>query len=169
MSSGIRINQVLAASLFVALGSSAPAVAAVATGNLGVQIQITAECRVVSADTLNFGSHGLLTTNIDQTSNITVQCTSGTPYSIGLGPGASVAATVTTRKMTGPGGATVSYSLFKDSARLQNWGNAIPADLVTGTGNGASQPIPVYGRVAASPTTPAVGLYNDTVAIEVTY
>ncbi|MEP7455012.1 spore coat U domain-containing protein [Phyllobacterium sp. SB3] len=168
MSSGIRVNQVVAASLFVALGSSAPAVAVVATGNLGVQIEITAECRVVSADTLNFGPHGLLVANIDATSTITVQCTSGTPYTVGLGPGTSPGATVTTRKMTGTGGATVDYSLFKDSGYLQNWGNVIPADLVSGTGDGASQAIPVYGRVAAQ-TTPAVGTYNDTVAIEVTY
>lgn len=168
MSSGIRVNQVVAASLFAALGLSSPAVAAVATGNLGVQIQITAECRVVTADLLNFGPHGLLVANIDANSAITIQCTNGTPFTVGLGPGAGAGATIAVRKMTGPGGATVNYTLYKEPTYTQIWGNTVPAELLAGTGTGANQSIPVYGRVTAQ-TTPAVGQYNDTVAIEVTY
>jgi spore coat protein U-like protein len=168
MSSGNRVNQVVAASIFAVLGFSAPAAAAVANGNLGVQIQITAECRVVSASTLDFGSHGLLVANVDSSSVLTVQCTNGTPYTVGLGLGAGSGATLASRKMTGPGGATVNYTLYKDAAYTTLWGNAVPADLVSGTGNGASQAITVYGRVTAQ-TTPAIGTYTDTVAIEVTY
>ncbi len=168
MSSGTKVTQVVAASIFAALGLSAPAMAAVATGTLGVQIQITAECRVVSANTLDFGSHGLLVANVDSTSALTIQCTNGTPYTVGLGLGAGAGATLAARKMTGPGGATVDYTLWKDAAYTAPWGNALPAELVSGTGNGASQAITVYGRVPTQ-TTPAVGTYTDTVAIEVTY
>ncbi|WP_292572156.1 spore coat U domain-containing protein [Mesorhizobium sp.] len=145
-----------------------PAVAAVATGNMTVRITITAECKVQTASDLDFGSKGVIDTNVDQTSTIGVQCTSGQTYNVGLSAGAGAGATVAARKMTGPGAATVNYTLYRDSGRTQPWGDTIGTDTVAGTGTGNVQNLTVYGRVPPQ-ATPAAGVYTDTVAITVTY
>src|SRR5215467_2298540 len=68
------------------------------TSTFTVQVTITASCTINSASTLNFGSQGVLTANVDQTSTIQVQCTNTTLYNIGLNAGTATGATVTTRK-----------------------------------------------------------------------
>src|SRR5262249_49171464 len=137
------------------------------TSTFTVQISITASCTINSASTLNFGTQGVLTANVDQTSTIQVQCTNTTPYNIGLDAGTGSGATVATRKMTS-GGATVSYTIYSDSGRTTVWGNTIGTDTVSATGSGAAQSYTAYGRVPAQ-TTPAPGTYTDTVTVTVTY
>lgn len=142
--------------------------AATATGNMNVRITITAECRVATATDLDFGTSGVIAANVDQTSTIGIQCTNTTPYTISLGVGNGAGATVAVRRMTGPGAATVDYSIYRDIARTQVWGQTIGTDTIGGTGNGAIQNITAYGRVPAQ-TTPAAGAYTDIVQITVTY
>ena len=142
--------------------------AATATGQFNVTITIAAECLVNSATDLDFGSSGVIAANIDAQSTITVQCTASTPYTIGINAGTGGGATVTNRLMTGPGAATVSYSVFRDAARTLNWGTTIGTDTLAGTGNGSLQPITVYGRVPPQ-ATPAAGTYSDTLTVTVTY
>ncbi len=151
----------------VAVLLSGPAFAATVTTNFTVQITIQATCVILSASTLDFGTQGVLTANVDQVSTIAVQCTNTTPYNIGLNAGISAGATVTTRKMTN-GAATVSYALFSDAGRTTNWGQTIGTDTVVGTGTGASQPFTVFGRVAPQ-TTPAPNTYTDTITVTVTF
>jgi spore coat protein U-like protein len=147
----------------------APAASAqTATGTFNVRITIQAECRVNSATDLDFGTTGVIAANIDQQSAISVQCTNSTPYDVGLNAGTGSGATVANRLMTGTSGATVAYNLYRDAARSQVWGNTIGTDVVSGTGNGAVQTIPVYGRVAPQ-TTPAPGVYSDIITITVTF
>ena len=141
--------------------------AATTTTTFSVQITITASCSILSASTLNFGSNGVLTANVDQTSTLNVQCTNTTPYNIGLDAGTATGATVTTRKMTN-GAATVSYSLFSNAGRTTNWGNTVGTDTVASTGTGASQSFSVFGRVPAQ-TTPAPNTYTDTITVTVTF
>jgi spore coat protein U-like protein len=141
--------------------------AATATSTFTVQVTIVANCTVNSASTMNFGSNGVLTANVDQTSTVAVQCTDTTPYNIGLDAGTGTGASVATRKMTS-GGATVNYTLYSDSGHTTVWGNTVSTDTVSATGNGASQSYTVYGRVPTQ-TTPAPGTYSDTITVTVTY
>ena len=141
--------------------------AATATTTFTVQLTITSSCTINSASILNFGSQGVLTAPVNQTSTIQVQCTNTTPYNIGLNAGTATGATVTTRKMTN-GGATVGYALYSNAGMTTNWGNTVGTDTVSGTGNGASQPYTVYGQVPAQ-STPAAGTYTDTITVTVTY
>jgi spore coat protein U-like protein len=145
-----------------------PALAATATGNMNVRITIQAECKVVTATDLDFGTRGVIDANVDQTSTISVQCTNSTPYTVGLNAGGGAGATVAVRKMTGPASATVNYTIYRDAARTQVWGVTAGTDVVSGTGNGNAQSITAYGRVPPQ-TTPAAGVYSDIVAITVTY
>lgn len=147
--------------------SAEPAFAATTTSTFAVQLTISSSCTINSATTLNFGSQGVLTTTINQTSSIQVLCTNTTPYNVGLDAGTSPGATVSTRKMIS-GAATVNYALYSDSGRTANWGNTVGTDTVSGTGNGANQSYTVYGSVPAQPT-PLAGTYTDTITVTVTY
>ena len=146
---------------------SGSAFASTTTSTFQSQITIAASCTILSTTTLDFGSNGVLTANVDQTNTIQVQCTNTTPFNIGLNAGTASGATVTTRKMTN-GANTVNYSLYSDPGRSVNWGNTVGTDTVASTGNGASQSFTVYGRVPAQ-TTPAPATYTDTVTVTVTY
>ncbi|TMV00726.1 spore coat U domain-containing protein [Brucella haematophila] len=148
--------------------SSTCVMAQTPTATFNVQITITAACQINSATNMDFGSNGVLSTNVDATSTITVQCTNLTPYNIGLSAGSGTGATVANRLMTGPASATVGYSLYTTTARTAVWGNTVGTNTVAGTGNGAAQAYTVYGRVPVQ-TTPAAGVYTDTVTATISY
>src|SRR5262249_37946646 len=126
---------------------------------------VPANCRVTATD-IGFGSQGLLTANIDQTGTVSVTCTSGTTYNVGLGDG---------QQNAGPSGRAmalganrVGYGLYRDGARSQVWGDTVGTNTVGGTGNGAAQNITVYARVVPQVTPPA-GTYSDVVVVTITY
>jgi len=141
--------------------------AATATSNFTTQITLGAACNVNSASNIDFGSHGVLTADVPGTSTIKVQCTNTTTYNIGLDAGGGTGATVADRLMSN-GSNTVKYSLYQDSGHATVWGNTITTDTVSSTGTGAEQSFTVYGLVPAQ-TTPAPGIYNDTVNVTVTF
>lgn len=148
------------------VGAPTSAVAATATTTFAVTATVQATC-IVSATPMAFGTYtGALLAST--TSTVSVTCTNTTPYNVGLNAGLATGATVTARKMTGPAGALLAYSLFSDSARSINWGQTIGTDTVTGTGNGSAQALTVYGQVAAAQYL-APGAYTDTITATVTY
>lgn len=159
-------NRILCATLAAAmLASSAPGMAATATGSLVVTATVLASCTVVGS-TIAFGNYS--SSQVDQTGTIAVVCTNGTAYNVGLDAGTGSGATTTTRKLTGSGGGTLNYALYRDSGRTTNWGSTIGTDTQTGTGSGLTQTLTVYGRIAAS-QTPLAGVYTDTVTVTLTY
>jgi spore coat protein U-like protein len=150
----------------VALGlATKPAVAATVTTTFGVTATVQATC-LVSATPLAFGTYtGAVATS---TSAVSVTCTNTTPYNVGLSAGLATGATVTTRSMTGPAAALLGYGLFSDSGHTTNWGITISTDTVTGTANGAAQPITVFGQIPAAEFI-APGAYADTITATVTF
>lgn len=137
-----------------------------ATFSFAVRAQVQPDCRV-QADTLDFGTRGMLSEPVDATSQIRATCTAGTPYSIGIGYGLS-GTSVGTRTMRNLGGGQIGYNLFRDAARSQPWGLVSDGLTVPSAGSGTSQGVFVYGRVPAQPT-PAPGVYSDTVNVVLTY
>ena len=121
----------------------------------------------VSATGINFGSSGTITSNVDATGSLTVQCTNATPYTVALNGGNSGASDPTKRKMA-KGAETITYGLYRDTARTQPWGSTSGTNTVGGTGTGSNQALSVYGRVA-SQSTPSPGTYTDSVVVTVTY
>jgi len=151
----------------LALGiASSPAAAQAdpATTSFNVTATVLKDC-IVSATALAFGNYTGAVNNA--TSTITVTCTNTTTYNVGLGPGLATGATVTTRQMQN-GANLLSYALYSNSGMTTNWGNTSGTNWVSGTGNGAAQPLTVYGQIAAGLyVTP--GNYSDTIAVTVTY
>jgi spore coat protein U-like protein len=127
---------------------------------------VLANCSV-SATGVNFGSSGPITSNVDATGTVTVQCTNSTPYTIALNGGNAGASNPTQRKMS-KAAETITYGLYQNSARSQPWGSTSGTNTVAGTGTGSNQALTVYGRVA-SQTTPSPGTYTDSVIVTVTY
>jgi spore coat protein U-like protein len=136
-----------------------------ATTTFSVAATVAANCTIL-ATSLAFGNYaGAL---IDSTATISVTCTNTTPYNVGLNAGLATGATVTNRSMTGPASALLGYKLFSNSAYTTNWGNTVGTDTVARTGNGATQPLTVYGQILAGQfATP--GSYTDTITVSVTY
>lgn len=147
--------------------ATASAFAATATNTFNSQIVITAECKVQSASTLDFGSPGVLDAAVSATSTIGVQCTNGQVYSISLNGGNGSSGNTTTRTMEN-GGEAVNYTMSKDSGHSQNWGDTAGEVMTALTGNGTVQNYTVYGQVPAQ-TTPTAGTYTDTVTVTVSY
>lgn len=166
---GKRVHALVLPVLACLLGLCADgARAATDTDTFQVSITIQGECQIVAANDLDYGAQGVLASNIDATTTLSVQCTDGTPYDIGLDAGTGAGATVATRLMTGPGSATIDYTLYSDAGRTTVWGDTISTDTVSGTGDGTQQDYTVYGRVPPQ-ATPAPGTYTDTITVTVTF
>jgi spore coat protein U-like protein len=139
--------------------------AATATTTFQVTATVQATC-LISATNLAFGTYTGV--QVAQTSTISVTCTNTTTYNVGLNPGTAVGATVTTRKMTGPGGALLAYAMYQDAGHTINWGQTVGTDTEAGTGNGSAQTLTVYGLLTAGQYgTP--GAYADTITATITY
>lgn len=145
------------------------AVAANSTTTFEVSATVADHCDV-SATNLAFGSITPVTnTNNDITSTVTVTCSNGTSYNVGLNTGLN--ASGSTRRMS-DGGATpnyLTYEMYSNSGRTSIWGNTVGTDTVAGTGNGTDQALTVYGRVPSGQQTVPTGSYTDTVTVTVTF
>lgn len=154
--------------MVLAVGSS-PLSAATTSGVLTVQATVVAACSAASG-TLAFGTidPGAGTSSLPSV-NLSVTCTQGTSFSVGLGDGAN--ASGTQRRMKGASQAQyLAYDLFRDSAGTQRFGDSVASQRLVGqTGLGATaNSIAVYGAVAGGQSAPA-DTYSDTVPITVYY
>jgi spore coat protein U-like protein len=160
---------------FLALGPLA-AVAGTAPANLTVTLTVTAAC-TINATTLAFGStDGISLTTIAVTASTTVSvtCTSGSPFTIGMGQGSNYGSG--NRNMAS-GGNLIPYGLYTDPAWTDAWttttennGCSGPANsCYVGTGTGSAQSVTIYGKVPTMATAPAAGSYTDTVLMTITY
>jgi spore coat protein U-like protein len=113
----------------------------------------------LTVTTMNFGTY--TGTTLDGTATGKVTCAGG--WDIPLNAGMGVGATETIRKMTGPGGAELSYEVFQDAARTINWGNTATTEL-TGTGDAT---VTFYGEILAGQYN-APGTYTDTLSTATT-
>ena len=138
------------------------------TGTFNVRITIQPECEIVSMTDLDFGTEGVLNTNVDSTNLINVRCTNGTPYTLALDAGTGTGATCASRLMVGPTG-TVTYSIYTTAARTTVWCDGTGGSSTqAGTGNGTTQPWTGYGRVPAQ-TTPEPDPYTDLITVSLTF
>ena len=168
------MNKILSAGLVAAaLVAAGSASAATTTTTFPVTATVATNC-LVSASALAFGTYTQGNGNVNQTSTVSVNCSLGTTFNVGLNAGATPAATVTTRKMLN-GANQLAYTLFSDTGRTTNWGNTVGTDTVARTGNGFGVgnvvALTVYGQVpdnAANQVLPA-GNYTDTVTVTVTF
>ncbi|CFQ33433.1 Csu type fimbrial protein [Yersinia aleksiciae] len=147
------------------------------TANITVSATLLPTCIVgtVAGDptnvggTLNFGSATVLNSQIavtGQTGNgaISIQCSKSTRFTILLGAGQS--GNVNSRYLSGgPTSQHVSYNLYTDSAHSQIWNNTVGVSQVA---TGQAVTLIVYGLIPIQ-STPAVGIYTDTIQVTVNW
>ncbi|WP_320198831.1 Csu type fimbrial protein [Agrobacterium sp. rho-13.3] len=120
---------------------------------------------IVTAQPINFGGHGVLNTIVDATGSISLTCTTNLAYSIALNGGLSNSPPASRQMVLA--GSSITYGLYRDLARSNVWGSGT-GQIATGTGTGTLQTLAVYGRVPVQ-STPAPGIYSDTVVVTVSY
>jgi len=170
----IRMALRAAALVAVAALASAPlaASAGTATNTLSVTASVAKNCTVGSS-TMAFGAYdpvvANLSTNLDQTSTITLTCTKSAS-GITLGFGASANA---------PGGCTsparcmisgsdyLQYQIYSDSGRTSVWTTAI-AETVTG-GTTTPTDVTIYGRIPSGQDAAVGASYADSVTATVNF
>lgn len=155
----------------VVLGAVGSAIAATDTTTFTVTATVVASCDVSADPTLAFPNFTPGGADQVASANISVTCTNGHPYSVGLNAGLYGASTAA-RLMQAGGGAQLSYALFADAGYTTNWDDIGGTNTVSGTGNGPSSAdvIPVYGRIlAASNDAAQPGSYSDTITVTVNY
>jgi len=169
-----RFSLVVAAFTTGLLCAASMAQAGTATANLTVSITITASC-MINAATLTFPSTpgtSLLTTAVTGSTTVSVTCTSGSPYSIGMGQGANYSSS---NRMASSGN-YIPYGLYVDSGYTHPWTTGATNSTCTttnecylGTGSGSAQSVNIYGQVPITATAPPSGTYSDTVTMTITY
>ncbi|MDP8994595.1 MAG: spore coat U domain-containing protein [Pseudomonadota bacterium] len=136
-----------------------------ATTTAAISGSVAASC-TVSAGTLGFGTYSPSAASLS-TANLSVNCSSGAPYQVGLEGGQN--ASGGTRRMAGPAGSYLGYELYSNAARTAAWGNGTSfGSRVAGTGTGAAQSLTVHGRIPAG-QSPAAGSFADSVIVTVEY
>ena len=152
----------------VLLALAGPALAATKTTTFQVSANVLKNC-VISAADLNLGQFDGANDLNTASSAITVSCTAGTTYNVGLNAG--LAGTFADRVLTGPGGDTLFYNLYTTTARTTVWNDS--TNRVGGTGAGMTSPqtLTVHGQLLASRNTGAIqaGLYTDTITATIEY
>ena len=144
------LHKIIAAASLLAV-SAVQADAATANGTLGAQITITSTCAITGA-TLDFGSYVSTVTSATGSAVVKVNCTTGATYTMAIGAGANDVSGQKNMKF----GTTnlIPYSLTGFSGG--------------GTGTGVDQSVTINGSATIPAGMPA-GVYNDTVALTVSY
>ena len=122
----------------------------------------------VSATSIDFGNTSSLTSTIDSAGAVTVTCTNGAPYKIALSYGTGAGAGTGGRRYMKSGATQIEYNIYKDAARTSIWGDSLGINTNDSTGTSGNQTFTAYGRVL-SQTTPAPGIYSDSIVVTVNY
>ena len=155
-------------SAMFALVATGTALPATRTATFTVNANLVSDCTIVSAPTLDFGTIGVQNVAYAANSTLTVECTPGTAYTVGLDAGSVSGSSVATRYLDGPGG-KMSFSLYRDASFTQVWGVTPGTDTAGGTGTGSNQSYTIYGRIFGMQTTRAPGTYTSTITATITY
>lgn len=165
-----RVKTILIAGAF-ATAALAPlnAHAANDSDTFTVSANVVATCQITAND-LDFGDYNpVAAANVDAATTISLTCTNGTAYNVGLNLGAGVGASTATRYMSDAGAAhTLGYTLYQNAGRTTLWGSSIGSNTRAGTGTGSAATIDVFGRIAMNQTVPS-GSYSDTITVTVTW
>lgn len=154
-----------------ALAAAANAHAAEDTSDFQVRIQILESCDIssVAPTDIDFQTHARgAGAPATAQGTLTVNCSAGTPYQIGLNSGTNGggAATSGTRHLS-DGVTLIPYDLYQDASHTKFWGNTQGNDMLGAIGTASNQSHTVYGRVPS--TNFPAGTYTDTVTARVVY
>lgn len=131
----------------------------------GVSVDVQPSC-AISATPLIFPPQTTLTADVLAQSSLLVTCTLNALYWVGLDDGQHA---IAGQRRMKSGANYINYEIYRDSARRLRWGATKDRDTVSGAVLGASQPLPVYGKIPSPMVSPPPGNYYDTVIVTVNF
>jgi spore coat protein U-like protein len=156
------------------LGAAGSASAATTTTTFTVTATVNTNCKVSAANLAFSYTPGAGAVN--NSSNITVNCTKGTPFNTELSAGGTTGSTIAQRLLNdGAAGDTLQYNLYTTAGMTIPWGTTIGTNTVAGVGGGmgagAAVTQTVFGQVVDSAVNQAdpPGTYTDTITVTVAY
>jgi spore coat protein U-like protein len=149
-----------------------PASAATAQSNLTVTATVNGACTIAPATAFGFGFYNPTVAALDAQTDITINCTQGTSYWVGLDQGANFSGG---RRMTNGTGEFLSYELYRSAADRtagivwDNTNGGLPNATANTVAPGLSPyTVTVFGRIPMNQTV-STGLYSDTVVMTVNF
>lgn len=156
----------------VMLALAGAAQAATKNTQFTVSATVASNCLISAAD-LNLGTFDGTNDLNTAVSNITVRCTTGLPFLVGLSQGLHGNFTNRRLKILGPDLDTLVYNLYTDSGRTIVWNETTNRTGGVGAGmsSGSAVTVPVYGKLLVSENDGLgkAGVYNDTITATITY
>ena len=123
----------------------------------------------ISATSMGFGTRADLNSAQTTSNQISITCTKGVRYTLGLNNGSNGGTSPSNRFMAdSASGQKISYGIFQDTNMTLQWGSTAGVDMISGKATGLTQVYNAYGQIPVQPT-PLGGSYADTVVITVTY
>lgn len=138
---------------------------------LTVTLVVTNDCTTITAPNLNFGSAPLAGNFSAVQQTISVVCSKGSTYSVGLSNGNNFSGTA--RQMAN-GASRLAYDIYKDAATTSRWGPS-GSDRWSSTTSTSLNPDTVTrnftytARILTTQATPAAGNYTDNVVVDVAF
>lgn len=141
---------------------------------LTVSITVANDC-TISAPSISFGSAPVVSAFSTVSQTVSVNCTKGSAYTVGLGDGTHPVSVGGRRQMMS-GGNYLAYDIFQ-SAGTTRWGSvgaarraSTTAEVNPGTGLGSGSQIFNYNaRIYTDQATPPAGTYTDSVVLDVSF
>jgi len=140
-----------------------------------VSLVVENDC-IVNAPDINFGAAPLTSSFNPITQTITIYCTKGTDYSVGLSNGANN--NNNQRRLTFNQN-YLNYEIYQGSTNKLRWGfNALErrfstgADINPGSGSGTNatmQGFVYQAAILAGQATPPAGVYTDTIILDIAF
>jgi spore coat protein U-like protein len=157
MKLGWRFGAIAMTALAAAGMVTDSAMAGTATANMSVTASVGSFC-TISANPLAFGTY-VTGANSDQTTTVTVNCTTGLSPTVGVNTNGSGQRNLTN------GANLLTYTLYTDVPGGTPWTSTT---FVPAVADGTNHSLTVAGRIASG-QTPATGPYSDTVVVTVNF
>jgi spore coat protein U-like protein len=147
------------------------------TGNgisvITLTLEVTPDCAINAPD-LDFGSAPLVSGFSSTTRTVTIRCTKGENYDVGLSDGSH--AQGGQRRMQA-GSSYLAYELYKGASGTERWGRqgverraSSEAEISPGVADGINeQGFILRGVIDPSQPTPPAGIYTDMIVVDVEF
>ncbi|MFS2221065.1 spore coat protein U domain-containing protein [Pantoea sp. B65] len=137
---------------------------------LTVTMVVTNDCTTINAPNISFGSAPLVGSFTTVSQSISVICTKGSSYSVGLSNGAHA---VNNLRYMASGSNMLGYEIYKASSS-DRWGangseRQSSANANTVSSDGVTRSYNYTARVLTTQNTPAVGSYTDNVVVDLSF
>lgn len=139
--------------------------------SLTVTLQVTNDCTTITAPAVSFGSAPLLSSFGSVAKTISVTCTKGSVYTVGLSDG--IHAVNGVRNMASAGN-LISYDIYQ-STSSNRWGSSITTQRWSSTNASSisndqlTRNFDYTAKILSGQTTPVAGEYSDTITVDLSF